>query len=331
MYLNVNYTSLEYVYYIATIESSAQTLLTATCQLTDSHTTLYRMPAVLVLSACSYHRLYPVLIPGITSRPPSPVPGLCSSAERASASFVPSSLARSLVVCLLFWFASCRRVMAKMIVAACRAFSLLSLLMFFLLQVQGRGDESELKTLATSVASSAAATVADISSGAAELSSSTSSSDRSFDPESDSCGPQIPIETPTCDFLGEGNGYELRKYPAGEVRAWFTFSTRTWFCACASSRLFLLIVVSPACVFVLLWRLCHLLCLAIIFAVTCREWGSLVCLVLWRVGSVAVLQIVRSLLLQYLVLLEDSSSLGLHLLVLGRLLWNTRNKLWRKI
>jgi hypothetical protein len=114
------------------------------------------------------------------------------------------------------------------------------------------------------------------------------------------------------------------------VRAWFTFSTRTWFCACASSRLFLLIVVSPACVFVLLWRLCRLLCLAIIFAVTCREWGSLVCLVLWRVVSVAVLQIIRSLLLQYLVLLEDSSSPGLHLLVLRRLLWNTRNKLWRK-
>jgi hypothetical protein len=110
--------------------------------------------------------------------------------------------------------------MAKMIVAACRAFSLLFLLMFFSLQVQGRVDESVLKTLATSVASSAAATVADISSGAAELlSTSTSSSDRSFDAESDSCGPQIPIETPACDSLGEGNGYELRKYPEGEVRA----------------------------------------------------------------------------------------------------------------
>jgi hypothetical protein len=107
--------------------------------------------------------------------------------------------------------------MAKMIVAACRAFSLLFLLMFFSLQVQGRVYESVLKTLATSVASSAAATVADISSGAVELSSSTSSSDRSFDAESDSCGPQIPIETPTCDFLGEGNGYELRKYPEGEI------------------------------------------------------------------------------------------------------------------
>jgi len=105
-----------------------------------------------------------------------------------------------------------------MIVAACRAFSLLFLLMFFSLQVQGRVEESVLKTLATSVASSAAATVADISSGAAELlSSSTSSSDRSFDAESDSCGPQISIETPACDFVGEGNGYELRKYPEGEI------------------------------------------------------------------------------------------------------------------
>jgi hypothetical protein len=107
--------------------------------------------------------------------------------------------------------------MAKMIVAACRAFSLLFLLMLFSLQVHGRVDESVPNTLATSVASSAAATVADISSGAAELSSSTSSSDWSFDAESDSCGPQIPIETPACYFLGEGNGYEIRKYPEGEI------------------------------------------------------------------------------------------------------------------
>ncbi len=81
------------------LKASAQILLTATCQSKDSRTTLYRMPAVLVLSACLCHRLYPVLIPGVTSRGPSPVPGLCSSAERANASFVPSSLARSSFVC----------------------------------------------------------------------------------------------------------------------------------------------------------------------------------------------------------------------------------------
>ncbi len=60
---------------IATVESGAQTLLTATCQSKDSHTSLYRLPAVLVLSACSCHRVYPVLTPGVTSRRPSPVPG----------------------------------------------------------------------------------------------------------------------------------------------------------------------------------------------------------------------------------------------------------------
>jgi hypothetical protein len=78
---------------IATVESGAQTLLTATCQSKDSHTSLYRLPAVLVLSACSCHRVYPVLTPGVTSRRPSPVPGLCSSAERASTSSVPSERA----------------------------------------------------------------------------------------------------------------------------------------------------------------------------------------------------------------------------------------------
>lgn len=55
---------------IATVESGAQTLLTGTCQLKDSHTSLYRLPAILVLSASSCHRLYPVLIPGVTSRRP---------------------------------------------------------------------------------------------------------------------------------------------------------------------------------------------------------------------------------------------------------------------
>lgn len=32
-----------------------------------------------------------------------------------------------------------------------------------------------------------------------------------------SCGPQVDIETPACTVVDSKSGYELRKYPEGEV------------------------------------------------------------------------------------------------------------------
>lgn len=77
------------------------------------------------------------------------------------------------------------------------------------LEVQGRDDESLLRLVAS--ASSSAVTV-----GGEE----TRILDRAFESRKssdDSCGPQISIETPACDVVGKGNGYELRKYPDAQV------------------------------------------------------------------------------------------------------------------
>jgi len=77
------------------------------------------------------------------------------------------------------------------------------------LEVQGGDDESWLRLVAS--ASSSAGTV-----GGEE----TRILDRAFESRKssdDSCGPQISIETPACDVVGKGNGYELRKYPDAQV------------------------------------------------------------------------------------------------------------------
>jgi len=76
------------------------------------------------------------------------------------------------------------------------------------LQVQGRDDESLLRLVAS--ASSSAGTVG----GETRIRDRPFESRKSSD---DSCGPQISIETPACDVVGKGNGYELRKYPDGQV------------------------------------------------------------------------------------------------------------------
>ncbi|CAK9208415.1 unnamed protein product [Sphagnum jensenii] len=77
------------------------------------------------------------------------------------------------------------------------------------LEVQGRDDESLLRLVAS--ASSSALTV-----GGEE----TRINNRAFESRKssdDSCGPQISIETPACDVVGKGNGYELRKYPDAQI------------------------------------------------------------------------------------------------------------------
>jgi hypothetical protein len=107
------------------------------------------------------------------------------------------------------------------------------------LEVQGRDDESLLLRLVAS-ASSSAVTV-----GGEE----TRILDRAFESRKnsdDSCGPQISIETPACDVVGKGNGYELRKYPDAQVslmylrrRAFsFSFSATPFFCLCTFCRCF---------------------------------------------------------------------------------------------
>lgn len=40
------------------------------------------------------------------------------------------------------------------------------------------------------------------------------------------CGPQVDIETPACTVVDSRSGYELRKYPEGEV-SYFTCVIRT--------------------------------------------------------------------------------------------------------
>lgn len=37
------------------------------------------------------------------------------------------------------------------------------------------------------------------------------------------CGPQVDIETPACTVVDSKSGYELRKYPEGEVSFGFGF------------------------------------------------------------------------------------------------------------
>ncbi len=107
------------------------------------------------------------------------------------------------------------------------------------LEVQGRDDESLLRLVAS--ASSSAGTVG----GETRIRDRPFESTKSSD---DSCGPQISIETPACDVVGKGNGYELRKYPDGQVslmylrrRAFsfsFSFSATLFFCLCTFCRWF---------------------------------------------------------------------------------------------
>ncbi len=105
------------------------------------------------------------------------------------------------------------------------------------LEVQGRDDESLLRLVAS--ASSSAGTVG----------GETRIRDRAFESRKSSdgsCGPQISIETPACDVVGKGNGYELRKYPGGQVslmylrrRAFsFSFPATPFFCLCTFCRCF---------------------------------------------------------------------------------------------
>jgi hypothetical protein len=143
------------------------------------------------------------------------------------------------------------------------------------LEVQGRDDESLLRLVAS--ASSPAGTVG----GETRIRDRAFESRKSSD---ESCGPQISIETPACDVVGKGNGYELRKYPDGQViylrrRAFsFSLSVTPFSCLCTFCRCFVC---------------CFFLWLAICFKTVCGScFKAFVCrLVLRKLKSGAAVKL----------------------------------------
>jgi hypothetical protein len=147
------------------------------------------------------------------------------------------------------------------------------------LEVQGRDDESLLRLIAS--ASSSAGTVR----GETRIRDRAFESRKSSD---DSCGPQISIETPACDVVGKGNGYELRKYSDGQVSLMYLRTVDGFFLFLFPRHRFFVF-----CTFCRCFVCCFFLWLAICFKTVCGScFKAFVChLVLRKLKSGAAVKL----------------------------------------